>query len=63
MRLRPAEAVALPESDLVLPATEWGRIDLAGSQSRAGRAWTDTGQAGTPAAVGESNGIPPIRTD
>jgi integrase len=41
--LRPSEAVMLRESDLVLPAKGWGRIDLAASASRAGRAWTDHG--------------------
>jgi len=40
--LRPAEAVALTEPDLHLPDTGWGRIDLARSAPKAGRAWTDT---------------------
>jgi integrase len=40
--LRPAEAVALTEADLHLPPTGWGRIDLAASEPKAGRAWTDT---------------------
>jgi integrase len=43
--LRPSEAVVLRESDLRLPRTGWGRIDLAASASRAGRAWTDHGTA------------------
>ena len=38
--LRPAEAVALRESDCVLPARAWGRIDLAASEPRAGTEWT-----------------------
>jgi hypothetical protein len=41
--LRPAEAVALRESDCVLPARGWGRIDLASSEPRAGTEWTDDG--------------------
>ena len=41
--LRPAEAVALRESNCVLPARGWGRIDLAASQPRAGTEWTDDG--------------------
>jgi integrase len=41
--LRPAEAVALRESDCVLPARGWGRIDLASSEPRAGTEWTDNG--------------------
>jgi len=43
--LRPSEAVMLRETDLHLPAKGWGRIDLAASASRAGRAWTDHGAA------------------
>jgi integrase len=43
--LRPSEAVMLREADLHLPARGWGRIDLAASASRAGRAWTDHGTA------------------
>ena len=43
--LRPSEAVMLRETDLYLPAKGWGRIDLAASASRAGRAWTDHGTA------------------
>jgi integrase len=41
--LRPAEAVALRESDCVLPARGWGRIDLASSEPRAGTEWTNDG--------------------
>ena len=43
--LRPSEAVMLRESDLYLPKKGWGRIVLAASASRAGRAWTDHGTA------------------
>jgi integrase len=43
--LRPSEAVMLREADLHLPKTGWGRIVLAASASRAGRAWTDEGTA------------------
>jgi integrase len=43
--LRPSEAVMLREADLRLPTNGWGRIDLAASASRAGRAWTDHGTA------------------
>ncbi len=43
--LRPSEAVMLRETDLHLPVKGWGRIDLAASASRAGRAWTDHGTA------------------
>jgi integrase len=35
----------LRESDLYLPPKGWGRIVLAASASRAGRAWTDEGTA------------------
>ncbi|HEY3955089.1 MAG TPA: hypothetical protein VGM53_17090 [Streptosporangiaceae bacterium] len=35
----------LREADLHLPKKGWGRIDLAGSASRAGTAWTDHGTA------------------
>jgi len=41
--LRPSEAVALTEADCSLPDAGWGRIDLAVSEPRAGRSWTDTG--------------------
>ena len=43
--LRPSEAVALRETDCHLPTRGWGRIDLAGSEPRAGRDWTDHGTA------------------
>jgi integrase len=43
--LRPSEAVMLREPDLHLPRQGWGRIVLAASASRAGRAWTDHGTA------------------
>ena len=43
--LRPSEAVMLREADLHLPRSGWGRIVLAASASRAGRAWTDEGTA------------------
>jgi integrase len=43
--LRPSEAVALREGDCHLPSRGWGRIDLAGSEPRAGRDWTDHGTA------------------
>ena len=35
----------LRDTDLYLPAKGWGRIVLAASASRAGRAWTDHGTA------------------
>ena len=43
--LRPSEAVALREADCHLPRRGWGRIDLAASEPRAGRDWTDHGTA------------------
>jgi integrase len=43
--LRPSEAVALREADCHLPGRGWGRIDLAVSEPRAGRDWTDDGAA------------------
>ena len=43
--LRPSEAVALRETDCHLPSRGWGRIDLAASEARAGRDWTDDGTA------------------
>jgi integrase len=43
--LRPSEAVMLRQADLHLPKAGWGRIVLAASASRAGRAWTDEGTA------------------
>jgi len=41
--LRSSEAVALRQADCVLPATGWGRIDLAASRPHAGTEWTDDG--------------------
>jgi len=41
--LRPAEAVAQRESDCVLSARGWGRIDLAASEPCAGTEWSDDG--------------------
>jgi integrase len=41
--LRPAEAVALRDTDCVLPARGWGRINLATSEPRAGTEWTNDG--------------------
>ncbi len=46
--LRPSEAVALREADCHMPSRGWGRIDLAGTEPRAGRAWTDDGAARQP---------------
>jgi integrase len=43
--MRPSEVVSLRESDCHLPARGWGRIDLAASEPRAGRGWTDDGAA------------------
>jgi len=43
--LRPSEAVALGKTDCYLPSRGWGRIDLAASEPRAGRDWTDHGTA------------------
>jgi len=43
--LPPSEAVMLRQADLHLPKAGWGRIVLAASASRAGRAWTDEGTA------------------
>lgn len=43
--LRPSEALDLRRSDCWLPATGWGRLDLATSDPRAGKAWTDDGRA------------------
>jgi integrase len=41
--LRPAEAVALVDTACELPEKGWGRLDLAKSSPRVGRAWTDSG--------------------
>jgi len=43
--LRPSEAVMLTETACHLPSRGWGRIDLAVSAARAGREWTDDGNA------------------
>jgi integrase len=43
--LRPSEAVALRESGCILPGSGWGRLDLADTEPRAGRNWTDHGGA------------------
>jgi integrase len=43
--LRPAEAVALRGADCCLAERGWGRIDLAASAPRPGRAWTDDGRS------------------
>ena len=61
--IRPSEAVALREADCHLPSRGWGRIDLAASEPRAGRDWTDHGtarQAGglKRRAAGEMRSIP-----
>ncbi|WP_328223871.1 tyrosine-type recombinase/integrase [Streptomyces sp. NBC_00310] len=42
---RPGETVGLLESDLHLPRRGWGRIMLRESRPRAGRPWTDSGEA------------------
>ncbi len=68
--LRPSEAVALRESDLVLPDSGWGRIDLASSSPRAGTWWTDDGASRQerglkhrPAGETRSIPIPPVLVD
>ena len=43
--MRPSEAVALRESNCRLPSTGWGRLELTGSEPRAGADWTDDGAA------------------
>ena len=43
--MRPSEVMSLREGDCHLPARGWGRIDLAASEPRAGRGWTDDGAA------------------
>ena len=64
---RPSEAVALRAADCVLPDDGWGRIDLAASAPRPGRAWTDDGAARQPrglkhraSAETRSIPIPPV---
>lgn len=43
--MRPGEVVHLNISQCHLPLTGWGRLDLTTTATRAGRAWTDTGEA------------------
>jgi integrase len=43
--LRPAEVVALRAGDCELPASGWGRLQLARSEPWAGQEWTDNGEA------------------
>ncbi|OIJ69211.1 tyrosine-type recombinase/integrase [Streptomyces mangrovisoli] len=43
--MRPGEALGLRRSDCTLPATGWGRIELAETRPTAGKAWTDSGEA------------------
>jgi integrase len=43
--MRPAEVIALQASNCELPATGWGRLQLAGSEPWAGHEWTDNGEA------------------
>ncbi|MGH3864711.1 MAG: tyrosine-type recombinase/integrase [Pseudonocardiaceae bacterium] len=43
--MRPAEVVALRAGDCELPASGWGRLQLARSQPWAGQEWTNNGQA------------------
>ena len=43
--LRPSEAVALRDTGCILPSSGWGRLDLADTEPRAGRNWTDNGGA------------------
>src|SRR5262245_50015802 len=45
LRGRPSDVLDLRRADCVLPANGWGRIDLATSDPRAGKAWTDDGRA------------------
>ncbi|MGW1022847.1 tyrosine-type recombinase/integrase [Streptomyces sp. NPDC002577] len=42
--LRPAEAVGLAETDLVLPKTGWGSVLLHRTRPSAGKQWTDSGE-------------------
>ncbi|MER5179857.1 site-specific integrase [Streptomyces sp. NPDC002896] len=42
--LRPAEAVGLAETDLVLPKTGWGSALLHRTRPSAGKQWTDSGE-------------------
>ncbi|HEX4100040.1 MAG TPA: tyrosine-type recombinase/integrase [Pseudonocardiaceae bacterium] len=43
--MRPAEVVALRAGDCELPASGWGRLQLARSEPWAGQEWTDNGEA------------------
>jgi integrase len=43
--MRPGEAVYLNIRQCHLPEKGWGRLDLTTTATRAGRAWTDTGEA------------------
>ncbi|GHE54789.1 integrase [Streptomyces longispororuber] len=43
--MRPGEALGLRRSDCTLPASGWGRIELAATRPTAGKAWTDSGEA------------------
>ncbi|SHK56364.1 tyrosine-type recombinase/integrase [Actinacidiphila paucisporea] len=42
---RPAEIVALGRDDVRLPRRGWGKLRLSESRPRAGRSWTDSGEA------------------
>ncbi|MEV4310782.1 integrase [Actinocrispum sp. NPDC049592] len=41
---RPAEALALRETDCTLPETGWGQLALGESRPAAGKRWTDSGE-------------------
>lgn len=43
--MRPGEALGLRRPDCTLPASGWGRIELAETRPTAGKAWTDSGEA------------------
>jgi integrase len=43
--LRPSEAIALHRDACLLPPEGWGRLNLIGSEPRAGAQWTDDGNA------------------
>jgi integrase len=43
--LRPAEAVGLAETDLVLPGSGWGTATLHRTRPSVGKQWTDSGQS------------------
>jgi integrase len=43
--MRPVEVVALRAGDCKLPASGWGRLQLARSEPWAGQEWTDNGEA------------------